>query len=649
MKQLENQLLDSLPMGVFAIDKEYKITFWNKWLIHTTHNRQESVLNKNLFRVFPEIEKRGFKEKYMHVFETGEIVVLSPQFHEYLIPVPLSVSFLDDSSQYMQQKVLLIPIFDNKNSVQSITTTIEDVTESVRTNYELKKSWNDLKESKDFLLNIFDNTPNHAIIVTGYNGKIISWNKGAEYLFGYKFEEVKNLLEIEDIFIDNEENNDEIIRYIRNIPKDGKTFLKELVGIKKDGTEFPVSFTISPWKIKDEYRGAIAVISDITEQKRLQEDLFHAQRMESIGTLAGGIAHDFNNILTGIIGNISLLKKKFKDDYRTYSTLDTMENISKRAADLIKRLLSFARKGKKFTPKGFVNIKEVVNNVSCLVSNTIDKKVKITENYNGELWMVKGDHAQIEQVIMNLLVNAKDSLKNGGKIEVLCGNEFIDENVDKEHFNIKSGHYVKVSVKDTGCGIKKENLNKIFEPFFSTKERGKGTGIGLAMSYGIVKDHGGYIYADSEENKGTTMTVFLPADNLFVEKIEKVEKVRHICNTGTVLVVDDEDFLRDLLGEILTELKYKVIFASNGKEAEDIYKQKHENIDAVILDFVMPELNGEETYHLLKKVNPQVKVLFSSGFYDEISNLENLKNDGFHFIPKPYSMDEISESLSKIM
>ncbi|MBI5027097.1 MAG: response regulator [Nitrospirae bacterium] len=383
------------------------------------------------------------------------------------------------------------------------------------------------------------------------------------------------------------------------------------------------------------------------EEKRMREQLFQAQKMEAIGSLAGGIAHDFNNMLQGILGYASLLKMKLSEDDPIYRPLDVIEHSAERAAELTKQLLGFARKGKYIVEP--LNLNDVVDDVLKLITRTFDRTIEIKTTIDSGLWAIEGDRSQIENVILNLCLNARDAMPAGGILHIKTSNIEIMEET-KPFAWMKEGKYAVIKVNDTGRGMDEEVKKQIFEPFFTTKEKGKGTGMGLAMVYGVVKSHDGFITVDSELGKGSTFTIYLPA----VEKEVKVQaggaEVRRLpCGEGTILVVDDEKAVRNLARETLNELGYYVLEASDGKEAIEIYEDKKSKIDLVILDLIMPEMGGKETFEKLKKIAPDVKVLVSSG-YGIDSNARNMLDDGAKgFIQKPYNINELAEMIKKIV
>ncbi|MBI5199594.1 MAG: response regulator, partial [Nitrospirae bacterium] len=328
------------------------------------------------------------------------------------------------------------------------------------------------------------------------------------------------------------------------------------------------------------------------EEARIREELFQTQKMDAIGVLAGGIAHDFNNILQGILGYASLLKMKISENDPIYKPLEVIEHSAESAADLTKQLLGFARKGKYFIEP--INLNNVVENVRKIITRTFDRAIEIKANINSDLWTIEGDKSQIEHVVLKLCINARDAMPAGGVIRIDTLNS---ENKvgDALHSTVIPGRYAVLKISDTGKGMDQEIKNRIFEPFFTTKGIGKGTGMGLAMVYGIVKNHNGFITVDSEIGKGSTFTVYFPAVEKEIKRDEP--ELKEIPRgRGTILVVDDEEFIRALSKEALGGLGYNVLEASNGEEAIEIYKNQRDNIELVVLDLIMPKMGGKETF-----------------------------------------------------
>jgi len=392
--------------------------------------------------------------------------------------------------------------------------------------------------------------------------------------------------------------------------------------------------------------GYTHTLKDITESKRLEAQLQQAQKMEAIGTLAGGIAHDFNNLLMGIQGHTSLMSLDFDSRHPHFEHLKGIENMVRRGADLTKQLLGFARGGKyEVSP---TDINKLIERCSDMFGRT-KKEIRIHKKYQKGVWTVEVDQTQIEQVLLNLYVNAWQAMPGGGDLYIETENVTLKEDYSKP-FRVEPGNYVKVAVTDTGIGMDEETQQRIFDPFFTTKETGRGTGLGLSSAYGIIKNHGGIINVYSEKGAGATFNIYLPAVEavISVERPEAGEKEIQLGHE-TVLLVDDEDMIIDVGQEILKEMGYKVLVARGGKEAIEVYKKDKDRIALVILDMIMPDMGGGEVYDTLKELNPDIKVLLSSGYSISGQATEILERGCDGFIQKPFNMRQLSEKIRQIL
>ncbi|UCD56012.1 MAG: response regulator, partial [Candidatus Hydrogenedentota bacterium] len=388
--------------------------------------------------------------------------------------------------------------------------------------------------------------------------------------------------------------------------------------------------------------GLLGVSRDITEKMQLQNQLFQAQKMESIGTLAGGIAHDFNNLLGGILGYASLMKTNLRKNNRVFSFAETIEKSANRAAELTAQLLAFARGGR--YEARILNLNIVVDETLEIISRTFDKSIDIEVHSHESLPTIEADAGQIQQVLMNLCVNARDAMLDGGKLTIETNVETLTKRYAKTHAGTKPGSYVTLSVTDTGVGMDKESVERIFEPFFTTKEKGKGTGLGLSVVYGVVRNHGGHVRVRSEPGKGSTFKIYLPVSGK-PEKEYSYESEMPQGGGELILVVDDEEVIRSLAKDTLESNGYRVLLAHNGVEAVKIYGKYNGDIGLVIIDMVMPKMGGRETFLKLKKINPQVKVLLSTG-YSQNGEAKEMLNDGvIGFVQKPYQLGDL---LSKV-
>ncbi len=401
----------------------------------------------------------------------------------------------------------------------------------------------------------------------------------------------------------------------------------------------------------DELTGYRGIARDITDRKAaeksrlaLEEQLQQSQRLESLGTLAGGMAHDFNNLLMGIEGRTALMLNDLPSNHPHYAQLITIEEYVATAANLTNRLLGFARGGK-------YEVRPVDLNI--LVEKSIEmfgrtkKEISIATALQSDLWPIEADTSQIEQVLLNLLVNAGQAMAGGGFISIATSRMVLTER-DAGCYGIAPGNYVQLTISDTGEGMDDETMQKIFDPFFTTKAIGHGTGLGLAMVYGIIRNHAGGISVKSALNKGTIFTIFLPAtDRKIIPEIRTAATVQK--GSETILLVDDEPMIIDIGQKILALLGYKVLTAPSGREALDVYGRNRDRIDLVIIDMVMPEMGGGELYDRLKKIHPAVRVLLCSGYSIDGQAREILDRGCKGFIQKPFNISQLSVKVREIL
>jgi PAS domain S-box-containing protein len=390
--------------------------------------------------------------------------------------------------------------------------------------------------------------------------------------------------------------------------------------------------------------GSLHVLRDITERKRLEAQLQYAQKIEAVGTLAGGVAHDFNNLLMGIQGNVSLMLMDMDSAHPDYERLKNIEKQIQSGARLTSHLLGYARKGK-YEVKP-LDLNQLVEETSDTFGRT-KKEITIHQEPAEDLFPVEADPGQIEQVLLNLFVNASDAMPGGGKL-ILKTMNVTHKDMKGKLYEPKPGNYVLLTVTDTGIGMYKKTMERIFDPFFTTKEMGRGTGLGLASAYGIIKAHGGYIDVDSRRGHGTTFSIYLPATEKEVQRVVRTAE-RVAKGTGKVLLVDDEEVVLEVGQELLEATGYTVLTAKDGKEAIKVYRKNRDNIDIVVLDMVMPNMGGGEAYDRMKEMNPNVKVLLSSGFSIDGEASEILERGCSGFIQKPFTMKELSGEIGKIL
>jgi PAS domain S-box-containing protein len=387
------------------------------------------------------------------------------------------------------------------------------------------------------------------------------------------------------------------------------------------------------------------VARDITEKKNLEAKVIHAQRIDSIGNLAGGVAHDFNNILTSILGSTSIMKRKMKQDDRWYRFADIIETAARRGAALTRQLLTFARKGNvQFRP---VIVNDIIEETLRLFERSIDKKISIEKDLIGEVCIISGDDGQLQQSLLNLLINARDAMPNGGTITVQSQKKHIEEDTTGA-VEILKGDYIAVSVIDTGIGMDKDIQQHIFEPFFTTKDRGKGTGLGLSVVYGVVNSHNGFITVQSEPMHGTQFTIhfpILPASENLRRNIRHSKLER---GTEQIIIIDDEKDVAGVIGGMLESLGYHVTIVDSGRKAINLFKKK-KRFDVVILDLNMPKMSGKETFEKLKEIDPKIPVIISTGYSDRDMDVSQWGNAVDAFLQKPYPIEELSKAIRLIV
>ena len=395
--------------------------------------------------------------------------------------------------------------------------------------------------------------------------------------------------------------------------------------------------------------GAMGIARDITEHKKLEEQLLQAQKMESIGNLAGGIAHDFNNLLGGILGYASFAKKKMKVGDPLFHSLACIERSAGQAAELTKQLLGFARRGK-YQVKP-INCNVLIQDLIQFLKRTIDKRIILDVELDSHLDLIEGDETQLQQSLINICLNARDAMPSGGTLKIVTGNQTLSKGIAFKQRGWKEGDFVKITLSDTGGGMNQEIQSQIFEPFFTTKEPGRGTGLGLSMVYGIIQNHGGYIDLKSEPGQGTSFELFLPAvPEVIIEEFSPLPpEPFNTKGSETILIVDDEEVIRQLGADILEDEGYRIILASRGEEAIQIYQDHRDDIALVVLDWVMPGLGGKETFFKLRDINPKIKVLLSSGYSTNKEVGEILKEGVEGFVQKPYRDEELIKQVREIL
>jgi PAS domain S-box-containing protein len=485
-----------------------------------------------------------------------------------------------------------------------------------------------------------------AIFVLDSDNHIIYWNKSAERIYGWTAAEAAGKSVIKLLF--KGVVTQQLANTVKTVNERGE-WVGELQEYTKDGKAVTVQGRGN--LIRDEQgrpKSRLIINTDITERKKLEIQFLRSQRMEGIGALAGGIAHDLNNVLSPLLVSVQLLKEKVTDEDGR-KLLRALEANVQRGAHLVKQVLSFSRGATgEYIP---LQPKHIAHEIKQFIHETFPKSVEFELQIAADLWTITGDPTQLHQVLLNLCVNARDAMPSGGKLSIQMENMLFDEMYADMNPEAKVGPYVCIMVRDNGTGIPREIQDKIFDPFFTTKEPGKGTGLGLSTSLAIVKNHGGFIHCHSTPGKGSRFEVYFPADNSRVVEPDATAKESGLpCgHNELVLVVDDEEAVRDIAQKTLQRFGYRVLLAADGAEAASLYAARQQEIDAVITDMVMPIMDGPAAIVALKTINPNVKIVSSTGMASE-SGMAKAKDAGVrHFLPKPYTTAAILNTLYEVL
>lgn len=572
---------------------------------------------KYLIRGTEEVSAGNFEYK-IEMKDRGEFGQLALKFNEMTVKL----------NYYYRQKELL-----HKK--------LHEYSESLEKN--VKERTRQLEQIQNEVVQIFHQIPIGLLTVNKY-GSIQWYNQELLNVF-----DIKNKTALKGLNINE------------NDPFKQETFLQKIKEVIHQGkkTVFQFSYNVSDEERRildiyaqpitsdtDSHAGIIFIVKDITQETALKKQINRAQRLESMGILAGGIAHDFNNALGIILPNAQMLRLKLKDENLLHY-IETIEKATDQAASLTKQVLSFSRGHKKGIPERF-NLNSLINEFLGMLSRVVNKKIIIKKELENDLWNIEADKTQIEQVLMNLSMNSVDAMPKGGELIYRTSN--IEYTTDGETIypDLKRGKYVKLEIIDTGTGIPSQLLDKIFDPFFSSKEEGKGTGLGLSIVYGLVQSYSGIIDVQSKIDNGTQFSIFLPATTKKeTSKITSTYKIP--VGTGKILLVDDEAMLRETVSHMLESMRYKVVLGEDGKEAVGMYNKNGNDIDLIIMDIQMPEMDGIEAADLIWKKNPNAKIIFSSGYADP-AKLEELQRKGVkEVLRKPYKMDDLINIIQKTM
>jgi len=485
-----------------------------------------------------------------------------------------------------------------------------------------------------------------AYIVWDLEFGVLEWNPAAERIFGWKANEAIGKRAYE--FIVPPEERSRVKSTWWKLLDGDKPNLSFAANVRKDGKIITCEwFNTLLRDASGNANGVQSMVHDVTEKAELERQLQTAQRMEAVGTLAGGIAHDFNNALTGVIGFAEMLKMKIAGNERALSDLDQIFRGAERASVLTRQLLTFARR--QIIEPVNLDLNAVIANLLKLASKIVGEHIEIRTKMARSLPTVRADVGQIEQVVMNLVLNARDAMPNGGELLVETALADLDVEAVRRQPYMKVGSYVVLSVSDTGIGMDQATQGRIFEPFFTTKGMEQGTGLGLSMVYGIVKQHNGYIHVDSEPGKGTTFRIYLQPVEAAPDVVISPITAEIRGGPETVLLVEDDDSVRSLIARMLSDLGYTVLAARDGVEAIEIFRKNSDGIDLAILDLVMPRKGGKEVYEEMRKMRADLKVIFMSGYTPDTVHGSFVMNEGIPFLSKPFGPGVLVRKVREIL
>ncbi len=542
-----------------------------------------------------------------------------------------TINYRKDGTHY-NQEWRVAPIRDSAGKITHYVAIQRDITER-------KKIEARIQEQATFIDQAHD-----AIIVRDLDHRVVFWSKGAERLYGWTAAEAVGSRFDSLLHVDQTKFDDAI----RAIREKGK-WNGEIEKVAKGGIKV---ISDESWTLLRDAEGLpksiLSIDSDITERKKIELQFLRAQRLESIGTLAGGIAHDLNNLLAPIVMGVDLIKQ-YDPNPRILPVIENIARSAKRGTDLVKQVLSFARGIEGI--RSSLQVRTIIREVESIAASTFPKNIDIRTDVAPDIWLVTADPSQINQVLLNLCVNARDAMPDGGRLELTATNMEIDEQYAIMDRGVVPGRYIALQVADNGCGMPKEVVDRIFEPFFTTKEIGKGTGLGLSTVTGIVRSHGGFVNVYSEPGKGSVFKVYLPAlaDGAGEDAPDSKSGVLPRGNGELILVVDDEVSILEITKQTLETFGYKVMTAEDGAQAIGLYAMKQETIAVVLTDMMMPVMGGPALIAALHRINPAVRIIAASGIASNANAVRAASAGVKHFLARPYSAEAMLKVLKTVL
>lgn len=637
-----SDFLEALPDAIVAVDRDGVILQVNSQAQELFGYLRAELIGKKIEVLVPERLRRDHDHH-------REDFAARPRTRRMGAGLDLYGRRHDDSE--FPVEISLSPVSIDGSMV--VLSAIRDVTDRKRIEQELRRANEELAERtaeqigeyRARLASIIDSSED-AILAKSLDGTITAWNKGAERIYGYSADEAVGM---NISMLVPGDRPDEIPEILRKIARGEPIEHYESVRVTKDGRRLSVSISVSPLRDKSgEVVGASAIARDITAQRKAEDQLRQAQKMEAIGRLAGGVAHDFNNVLGIINACAEFLRDRIEPASEPSVFVENIRKATERGSALTRQLLAFSRR--QVIKPVILDVNDRLKDISKLLRPLMGDDVEIVVSPRSRAAIVEADPGQIDQVVMNLAVNARDAMPRGGRLILETDLVEFDQHFADQHQPLVPGKYIMLAVSDTGCGMDKDTVSRIFEPFFTTKEPGKGTGLGLSTVYGIAKQSGGHIWVYSEPNQGTTFKVYLPSaeHKLAAPSAAAVDTVVPKRHGSRILLVEDDEIMRTLTSKLLQDQGYAVVEANNGKSALEWTKANPRQIDLLLTDVVMPAVSGPELAERLSRSHPGLKVVYMSGYTGELMEAsERLKHGTL--LEKPFTRTALLTTLHKIL
>ena len=623
------ELVENANSIILRMDNKGRITFLNEYAQNFFGYKASEIIGKSVIgTIVPEIDSAGIDLQVM-IMDIG----IHPELY---------VSNENENMRCDGSRIRIAwtnkPFFDETGAVSEILCVGNDITERIQSEEKLKESEERFKALHD---------ASFGGITIHDKGLILECNQGLADITGYSVEE---LIGMDGLLLIAPQSREKVLHNIVS----GYEKPYEAVGIRKNGEEYPLRLEARgiPYKGKNvrvvEFRNIFEYKQFEAEQERLQNQLLQAQKMESVGRLAGGVAHDFNNMLGVILGHSEMAMESLNPSDPIHKDLREIYKAAERSANLTRQLLAFARK-QTIAPK-VLNCNDTISGMLNMLQRLIGEDIDLVWSPHANLWSVKVDPSQLDQILANLCVNARDAISGVGKITIETENITFDEAYCDSHIAFIPGEYVQLVLSDNGCGMDKDTLTHLYEPFFTTKEMGKGTGLGLATVYGIVKQNNGFMNVYSELNQGTTFKIYLPR---YTDKDEYVQTVGSeqpaVHGQGTILVVEDEPAILAMTKVMLERLGYTVIPANTPGEAIRLAELNKSQIDVLLTDVVMPKMTGRDLVRHMMPLYPDLKTLFMSGYTANVIAHHGVLDEGVHFIEKPFSKKDLADKINEVL